>query len=267
MTNLTFYGGVGEIGGNKVLVEDRDARIWLDMGSTFDFGSEYFVEYLTARERFGLRDYFALGLLPKLPGLYGADWLDRAGLPHEAPRFSAAFISHIHFDHTNHLRFLDAAIPVHLGVGTKIILDSWEITTRGMDLLAHDYRTFRTGASVDVDGVDVEPIHVDHSAPAAYGFLLHTSAGTIAYTGDLRQHGPHSEMTRDFIDAAKTNEPIALITEGTRVTPHDPRANFTEALDDVRRHGRWTTGWVRFSSRLGRPSPLGDQPLELVDRD
>ena len=230
MTNLTFYGGVGQIGGNKVLVEDRDARIWLDMGATFDFGSDYFVEYLMPRERFGLRDYFALGLLPKLPGLYGAEWLDRAGLPHETPRFSAAFISHIHFDHTNHLRFLDPAIPVHLGVGTKIILDSWEITTRGMDLLAHDYRTFRTGASVDADGVDVEPIHVDHSAPAAYGFLVHTSAGTIAYTGDLRQHGPHSEMTKDFIDAAKTNEPIALITEGTRVTPVDPRANFTEAL-------------------------------------
>src|SRR5437899_304900 len=74
MTNLTFYGGVGEIGGNKVLLEDGDARIWLDMGSTFDFGSEYFVEYLTPRERFGLRDYFALGLLPRLPGLYAADW-------------------------------------------------------------------------------------------------------------------------------------------------------------------------------------------------
>src|SRR6266480_2130721 len=189
MTNLTFYGGVGEIGGNKVLVEDRDARIWLDMGSTFDFGSEYFVEYLTPRERFGLRDYIALGLLPRLPGLYAADWLESAGLPHEAPRFSAAFISHIHFDHTNHLRFLD----------------SWEITTRGMDLLAHDYRTFRTGGGIDVDGVEVEPIHVDHSAPAAYGFLVHTAAGTIAYTGDLRQHGPHAEMTHDFIEDARSN--------------------------------------------------------------
>src|SRR5437773_10234277 len=139
-------------------------------------------------------------------------------------------MSPTHSDQPHRLRCLDGAIPVHRGVGTKIILGSWEITTRGMDLLAHDYRTFRTGASVDADGVDVEPIHVDHSAPAAYGFLVHTSGGTIAYTGDLRQHGPHSEMTKDFIDAAKTNEPIALITEGTRVTPADPRANFTEAL-------------------------------------
>src|SRR5436305_13762260 len=110
MTNLTFYGGVGEIGGNKVLVEDRDARIWLDMGSTFDFGSEYFVEYLTPRERCGLRDYFALGLLPRLPGLYAAYWPEPAGLPHEAPRFSAAVLAPFHFDHTNHPPFPAAAI-------------------------------------------------------------------------------------------------------------------------------------------------------------
>src|SRR2546421_12987380 len=116
MTNLTFYGGVGQIGGNKVLVEDRDARIWLDMGATFDFGSEYFVEYLMPRERFGLRDYFALGLLPKLPGLYGAEGLDPSGRPHEKPMVSGAFIPHIHFDHTHHLRFLYPAIPGHLAL-------------------------------------------------------------------------------------------------------------------------------------------------------
>ena len=45
------------------------------------------------------------------------------------------------------------------------------------------------------------------------------------------------------------------------------RAVSTDAVDDVRRHRRWTTGWVRFGSRLGRPSPFGDQSLELVDRD
>jgi len=26
MTSLTFYGGVNEIGGNKILLEDKDAR-------------------------------------------------------------------------------------------------------------------------------------------------------------------------------------------------------------------------------------------------
>ncbi len=231
MTQITCYGGVAEIGGNKVLVEDRDARVWLDMGQSFGFGSEYFGEFLDFRTRFGLRDYFALGLLPKLPGLYSAEWLEGSLADYEPPRFSAAFISHIHFDHTNHLRFLDPAIPVHMGEGTKIMLESWEETGR-FKLDEHDYRTFRTGRTLDADGLDVVPVHVDHSAPAAYGFLVHTSEGTIAYTGDLRQHGPHGEMTREFIEAARKEKPVALVTEGTRVAPRDPRQPSTEA--DVR---------------------------------
>src|SRR3990170_2669368 len=228
MTRITCYGGVAEIGGNKILVEDRDARIWLDMGQSFGFGSEYFVESLQHRARFGLRDYFALDLMPKLAGLYSQDWLDGAGFPYESPRFSSVFVSHIHFDHTNHLRYLDRRIPVHLGEGTKIMLSSWEETGR-MSLEEHDYRAFRTGQTISTDGVDVRPIHVDHSAPAAYGFLLHTSEGAIAYTGDLRQHGPRADMTRDFIEAAAAEKPAILITEGTRVAPKDTRLNLSEA--------------------------------------
>ncbi|TLZ61615.1 MAG: MBL fold metallo-hydrolase [Methanobacteriota archaeon] len=231
MTRVTCYGGVNEIGGNKVLVEDGDARIWLDMGQSFGFGSEYFGEFLDFRSRFGLRDYFALNLLPRLPGLYSAEWLEGARFDYEPARFSAVFISHIHFDHTNHLKFLDPKIPVHMGEGTKIMLESWEETGR-FNLEEHDYRTFRTGRRIRVDGVEVTPVHVDHSAPAAYGFLLNTEAGTIAYTGDLRQHGPHAEMTREFIEAAAREKPVALITEGTRVAPKDPRQSSSEA--DVR---------------------------------
>jgi len=231
MTTVTCYGGVREIGGNKVLVEDRDARLWLDMGQSFGFGGAYFGEFLDFRHRFGLRDYFALGLLPRLPGLYSEEWLEGARFDYEPPRFSAAFISHIHFDHTNHLKFLDRRIPVHMGEGTKIMLESWEETGR-FNLEEHDYRTFRTGRTLPTDGVDVVPVHVDHSAPAAYGFLVHTSEGAIAYTGDLRQHGPHAEMTRDFIAAAAKEKPAVLITEGTRVTPKDTRQTSSEA--DVR---------------------------------
>ena len=32
MVNLTFYGGAEEIGGNKILLEDKGAKIYLDFG-------------------------------------------------------------------------------------------------------------------------------------------------------------------------------------------------------------------------------------------
>ena len=43
MVSLTFYGGAGEIGGNKILLQHKDAKIYLD------FGEEYFWEYLQPR--------------------------------------------------------------------------------------------------------------------------------------------------------------------------------------------------------------------------
>jgi ribonuclease J len=231
MARLTFYGGVAQIGGNKILVEDRDARVWLDMGATFSLGEEYFAEYLMPRERFGLRDYFALDLVDRIPGLFSMDALEATDVAWREPDFSGVFISHVHYDHTNHIRFLDGSIPLHMGQGTAIILESWMTTARSptMRLGSHDYRFFRTGDRVDADGIEVEPIHVDHSAPAAYGFLVHTSGGTIAYTGDLRRHGPKASLTDDFVEAARKARPVALITEGTRVAPDDSRESLTEA--------------------------------------
>jgi len=35
MVKITFYGGVAEIGGNKILLEDQGSRILLDFGMNF----------------------------------------------------------------------------------------------------------------------------------------------------------------------------------------------------------------------------------------
>jgi ribonuclease J len=65
--------------------------------------------------------------------------------------------------------------------------------------------------------LEVEPIHVDHSVPGAYGFIIYTSEGPIGYTGDIRVHGTVPKMTRDFIEKAAKEKLIALIIEGTRI--------------------------------------------------
>ncbi|MEM4244388.1 MAG: hypothetical protein QXP44_06305, partial [Candidatus Bathyarchaeia archaeon] len=59
---------------------------------------------------------------------------------------------------------------------------------------------------------------VDHSVPGAYGFLIHTSKGTVAYTGDFRDHGAKPELTRDFVEHAAKAEPVAVVTEATNMT-------------------------------------------------
>jgi ribonuclease J len=228
MVSFTFYGGVDEIGGNKVLLEDGDVRVLLDFGQSFTLGCEFFTSWLCPRAVNGLGDYFEFGLLPKLKGLYAKEQLEYTDVPYVKPKFDAVFLSHAHFDHVNHIEFLDPEIPVYLGVGTKLFLEAMEKTSGFCNYREHRYETFRTGDKIKVGDLVVEPVHVDHSIPAAYGFLIHTSEGTVVYSGDLRDHGPRKDMTEDFKDKACESEPVAMICEGTRMVAKEKRKNYSE---------------------------------------
>jgi len=206
MVKLTFLGGVDEIGGNKILVEDKESSVFFDFGKSFTSGCEYFASWLAPREINGLRDYFEFNLLPRMKGLYSMEQLSFTNLKYTDPLVDAVFLSHAHFDHVEHIRFLDPKIPIYLGEGTRFFLHAMEETSSFCAYGKHDYHTFRTGKKITVGDLVIEPIHVDHSIPSAYGFLIHTSEGTIVYTGDLRAHGPKSEMTKEFAEKARNSE-------------------------------------------------------------
>ena len=229
MVKLTFYGGVNEIGGNKILVEDKKTKIFFDFGQSFNFGAEYFTGWLSPRAINGLGDHFEFGLLPKIRGLYAKEQLAFTDCPYLEPEVNAIFLSHAHFDHVTHICFVDPLIPVYLGVGTKLFLESMEETSSFCDYKEHEYRTFRTGKKIKIDGITVEPVHVDHSIPAAYGFIIHASEATIVYTGDLRVHGSRKDLTEEFMERAKKCEPDVLICEGTRMALKEKRKNYSES--------------------------------------
>jgi len=226
-TALTFYGGVNEIGGNKVLLEDKGVRIFLDFGQSFTSGADYFRGWLTPRTVNGLGDYFEFNLLPKIKGLYDEKQLEFTELCYAQPKVDAVFLSHAHVDHIGHISFLDKEIPIYCGYGTKIFIESMEATSN-INFGKHPYRTYRTGHKIRIEHLVIEPIHVDHSIPASYGFIIHTSKGTVVYTGDLRIHGPRKEMTEEFVEKAYESEPVAMITEGTRMVEKERRKNYSE---------------------------------------
>lgn len=235
MTSITFYGGIKEIGGNKILVKDGDTSIFLDFGMSFGRMGKYYEEYIKPRTAAGMGDYLEMGLLPDLKGVYRSDHLKVIERKPEEPEVDAVFISHAHADHINYVTFLHENIPIHCGetcydiidavtesTGRKIdfeIIDFKErpIIDRKADAIKRKFEKFRTGKKIKVGSMEIEPIHVDHSVPGAYGFLVYTSNGTIAYTGDMRLHGSNSKMTMDFINRAVEEDIDALITEGTRI--------------------------------------------------
>lgn len=224
---IQFLGGVREIGGNKILIEDGPDRILFDFGPSFDHRyEEFYLDYLKPRSTSPVRDLLEFDLLPWRPGLYSRDALGGLEERYTAPSIHGIFLSHAHFDHAGYLEYIDPEIPVYLGAGTRTILQAIEASTptRYGD---HPWRTFDGGESIRIGHLEVVPMPVDHSVPHAFGFLVRTREGTIVYTGDFRQHGPRAGRTREFLEAARAEAPAALLIEGTRAGP-DPRRNFTE---------------------------------------
>ncbi len=84
MATLTCYGGVEEIGGNKILLEFGERRIFFDFGKSFRrYGRFFDGVFIKDRVGRGLLDPLSLGLIPPLRGLLRDDLipaLDPGGL-------------------------------------------------------------------------------------------------------------------------------------------------------------------------------------------
>lgn len=78
-TRLIFYGGVNEVGGNKILLSDSDTNIFLDFGKGFSRRAKYFEEYLNPRTANGIVDFIEMGIIPDIEGIYRDDLLEMAG--------------------------------------------------------------------------------------------------------------------------------------------------------------------------------------------
>jgi ribonuclease J len=224
---LTFLGGVREIGGNKILLRDGPDQILFDFGPAFSPRyEEFYVDFLQPRSTSPVKDLLEFDLLPRVEGLYSREALTDSDLPYQSPEIHGIFVSHAHADHAGYLKLVDPEIPVHVGRGTRRLLEAIEASTT-MKYGDHAWKVFEDRAAVKIGNLEVVPFPVDHSIPFAYGFLVRTSEGTVVYTGDFRHHGPRSADTHEFFAAAAKERPAALIIEGTRAGP-DPRRNLTE---------------------------------------
>lgn len=161
MVKLTFYGGVDEIGGNKILVEEEDTRILLDFGTRMGYESEFFSEFLDTRANTALKDRLTIGILPKIPGIYREDlirpdglknitnstyprlldedsylfsldkfetyekYLDRTGKPF----VDAILLSHAHLDHTGAIGYIHPSIPLYCSKESEILIKAIDDVT------------------------------------------------------------------------------------------------------------------------------------------
>jgi len=126
MIAIAVYGGARSIGGNKILLEDGDTRLFFDFGTSFKVREQYFEEYLKPRPGAGLLDLLEMQytneegiffgpLLPRLEGIYRRDLIPPGDVwerYREHPGYAAidhvdaVLVSHAHIDHTGYISFL-----------------------------------------------------------------------------------------------------------------------------------------------------------------
>ena len=129
MARLTFYGGVEEIGGNKVLLEERDLQLFFDFGTPYAKRGDFFEEYLTPRPGAGLLDLLEMDLLPPLKGIYREDLAQHISWEHfqaHHPHYREAevqgvLLSHAHLDHSGYISFLRQETPIYTSPMTAFI--------------------------------------------------------------------------------------------------------------------------------------------------
>jgi len=182
VVKLTFYGGVKEIGGNKILLEDQGTKIFLDFGMSFSRRERYFEEFLNPRPSNGIGDFLTMKLLPDISGIYREDLLEHLGRKPEETDIQGVVLSHAHADHANYISFLHKDIPVYCGETCKYILEAVEeqsqrnIESEVLNFkkrpiykdeyknppIEREFKTFRTDDKIYIDSIELEPIHVDH---------------------------------------------------------------------------------------------------------
>lgn len=246
MTQITLHGGVNEIGGNKMLVEDRATRIFLDFGLSYNQRGKYFEEFLNPRVGTGMKDLIRTGLLPdpaspEFVGAFRTDYLAMMGVrAPKAPSIGGVLLSHIHYDHSAYISFLHEEIPVYSSGISAAMAEALSICSqRDFEKEIYDYKQrplsdnkqppltrkwieLPPRKKTKVGGLEVYGMPVDHSVPGAMAFLIFTSEGSLFYTGDLRVEGYGTE-TATSLDKMEGEEIDLMLCEGTRINESDKK--------------------------------------------
>jgi len=234
---IKFFGGVNEIGGNRILVQDGSTSLFLDYGMSFARHQRFFEEYLKPRyASTGIKDLLRLNLIHYIPGLYRSDLLNLIGkTPHTTPSVDGVALSHIHLDHSALISLLDERIPIICSEITKTYAEAiLEVGTRSLeteicnfkrrplidrneDPIERDFNVFESGVEKEVGGISIVPYYVDHSVLGAASYIIKTSDSTILYTGDLRCNSGPDSQTERFIEGAAKADVDVMLCEGTRI--------------------------------------------------
>ncbi|MCQ2545445.1 MAG: MBL fold metallo-hydrolase [Clostridia bacterium] len=179
---INIIRGQNQIGGSIIELTTENTRIILDAGA--NLGESKTHTYV-----------------PPVPGLFDA-----------GDSYDGVFVSHYHSDHTGLLRFVRSGNRIFMGETAYKIMSAINKCKGRTTGFEPEY--LYSFEEVEVGDFRIMPIPCDHSAYAAFMFLIHAEDKTILYTADYRSTGH-----LDFDTLLKILPRVdILITEGTTLS-------------------------------------------------
>lgn len=206
----------------------------------FDLGEVYRPELGLKMEDEDFETLQKYQLIGDVPNFYDPK-LTGKEIDHDRWEHAAAYISHLHLDHSKALNLLAKEIPLYAGPITAALLPV--LNENGDFLLpaageAKNYTRPITPAKlnepIQVGDITLTVVPSDHDAYGATGLIVKTPDKTIVHTGDIRLHGYHPDWVREFM--RKGNGCDLLIIEGTAASwperSNDDSEEFTGQDDE-----------------------------------
>lgn len=234
---LVPLGGLGEIGMNCLVLEQREGLVIVDCGITFPTGD------------LGIDVYH-----PRFDYL-----LDRAD------RFLGVLITHGHEDHIGALPYLLGALDVPVfGPAHALELARSRLAEHGFDMNELDLVEVRAGSRFEVGPFGVEPIRVTHSIADATALAIRTAAGTVVHTGDFKLDPtpPDGELTDELRFMELGEEGVRLLlSDSTNIDSPGTAASerdVGDALDEIVAQARGRVVLGMFASNVQRLKLVGE---------
>jgi ribonuclease J len=189
---ITPLGGLGEIGGNMMIIETAKSAIIVDVGMSFPDGTMHGVDIL-------------------IP-----DFTYVRQIKH---KIIAILITHAHEDHIGAMPYLfkEFQVPVY---GTSLPLEMIGAKLDEHKLKQHRsyFRAVQKRKPIRIGEFEVEWIHITHSIIDSSALAITTEAGTIIHTGDFKiDHTPIDGYPTDLHRLAYYGEKgvLALLSDST----------------------------------------------------
>jgi ribonuclease J len=231
--HLIPLGGLEEIGRNAAAIEYKNDIILVDLGLMFPTENMHGIDYI----------------IPDISPLYGKE-----------KNIKGVIITHAHYDHFGGVPYL---LPK---LGNPPIFGS-EFTMR---LVQKRQAEFPQYAQPRVNIVkpkevfrlghfEIETFHVNHSVPNAFGVVIRTPAGSIAFTGDFKFDAhPVNDQPADEVHLSQLGEKgVSLLygdSTGAEREGHSLSESIIEGnLDKIfAKHPRQRIMAATFSSMIDR---------------